>query len=531
MRIAMEKGHLNIMPTLSPTYDIKSLIERYASIQFANKGRPSTSNGVQEYHSNCPFCGGTDRFIMRPELGDYSCAIRSSGCGRHGDCLDFLKEFMNMSHSEACEILNLEINADFVPSAPSQNAHVGNESPPNARWQETGLLLVERAVHALWSPVGKDALDYLHGRGLGDDIIKKKRIGFVPLRSDGYFYEDSLEGWGLDPEKEIKKSVKVANGILIPWFEGSTLWRLGIKRPGEMQSYGQVLGSGEGLFNVGEVQYDTPAMIVEGEICAMSVEQECGDLIACVATGSTTRARLNRWVAELGLASYVLQSFDEDNSGDVGAEYWGGKWDESMKYHPGVLKKCMRWSPYIAKDPNDILLQKYFESAARLTLREWVNAGTSSAFQEFFPGRILTAGMNFSPEEEKAIIEGLENNLREIHNRPFVLPPSGEIASVPSIPLARGEVPIRQVSLIEQGMREHKGKLLSREQAMNRTGQPVKPDFPCFFCSNHPRKKKFWAWTWSPLDNECICVECLSPANWSQRNMASTDNNNKTWHK
>jgi len=398
------------MPTLSALWDIKSLIEHHASIQYANKGRPSTSNGVQEWHSNCPFCGGTDRFIMRPELGDYSCAIRSSGCGRHGDCIDFLKEYCSMSHAEACEILQIEHNADFVPSSPPETRYTGSEQPPNARWIETGFLLVERAQAALWNTSeGRVMLDYLHGRGLGNDIIKKKKIGFIPLRSDGYFYEDTLENWGLDPDKEVKKSVKVANGILIPWFEGSTLWRLGIKRPSETQSYGQVLGSGEGLFNVGEIQYDFPAMIVEGEICAMSVEQEAGDLIACVATGSTTRGRLNKWIAELGLPvaeknGFVLQSFDEDDSGDVGSEYWIQN-----------LKRCIRWSPLVAKDPNDILRGKFLPDTEErhysgYTLREWVEAGIHIAKVEF----------------------GL--------SRPFVLPPQvGGIESVPTIPLARGK--------------------------------------------------------------------------------------------
>jgi hypothetical protein len=140
----------------------------------------------------------------------------------------------------------------------------------------------------------------------------------------------------------------------------------------------------------------------------MSVEQEAGDLIACVATGSTTRGRLNKWIAELGLPSaekngFVLQSFDEDESGDAGADYWIQN-----------LKRCMRWSPYVAKDPNDILRGKFLPDTEErhysgYTLREWVEAGIHIAKVEFG------------------------------QSRPFVLPPSGGVASVPTIPLARGE--------------------------------------------------------------------------------------------
>jgi hypothetical protein len=273
-----------------------------------------------------------------------------------------------MTHSEACEILGLEQNADYVPSKPVQSVQTGKEQPLLAMWQEQGKILIDRAVATLWSPACKDMRNYLHGRGLGDEILKKKRWGYVPLQSNGKYYEADLETWGLDPATSSKDKVRIPNGILIPWFEGSNLWRLAIKRPGEKQSYGQVLGSGEGLYNVGEIQFEFPAMIVEGEICALSVEQEAGDLISCVATGSTTRGRLTRWVAELNLASHVLQSFDEDESGDSGSEYW----IEHLK------TKCQRWSPYNAKDPNDILLKKFFEGYQGCTLREWVEAGLMS---------------------------------------------------------------------------------------------------------------------------------------------------------
>jgi CHC2 zinc finger len=359
------------MPTISTQWDIVSLIEHFAPIQIANKGRPSTSNGVLEYHSNCPWCPDSeDSFIMQPELGRYSHAIRSSGCNRHGDCIDFLKDYKGMTHSEACDFLGIEHNADFVPSTPAKSAQNGKEQPPCKLWQSTGRLLVDLAVSALWKPSGKDMLDYLHARGLRDETIKKHRLGYIPLQSNGRFYEADLDKWGLDQAQVQKDKVRIPNGILIPWFEGDVLWRLALKRPGEKQGYGQVIGSGEGLFNVDSIQYDAPCIMTEAEFCAMVVEQEAG--VPCVATGSTTRARLSRWVAELHLASYVLQSFDEDEPGDTGAEYWIDN-----------LKKCMRWSPYVAKDPNDILMQKFLPDATPCTLQEWIDLGIQSARVEF----------------------------------------------------------------------------------------------------------------------------------------------------
>lgn len=215
------------MPTISAQWDIKSLIEHFASIQVV--GRPATVHGVLEYHSNCPWCGGEDRFIMRPETGQYSCAIRSSGCGESGDCIDFLKKYKDMTHSEAMDFLGLEQRDDFVPSERPKSVQSGKEAPPCKVWQSTGLLLVERAQAALWSPAGNDMLDYLHARGLGDEIIKKKKLGYVPKLSNGRYFESELEDWGLDPTTSTKDKVRIPDGILIPWFEGNTLWRLALK--------------------------------------------------------------------------------------------------------------------------------------------------------------------------------------------------------------------------------------------------------------------------------------------------------------
>src|ERR1700726_5035985 len=242
------------MPVLSKVWDIKSLFEKYTNVQFANKGRPTRVKGVLEYHSNCPKClGSEDSMIICPETGWFSHCIRSSGCGWKGDAIDLLTDpIVGMSRQEALDML--EIEGDFIPSAPTQSVQSGKESPPCKEWQSQGKNLVERAAKCLYSSSGKDALDYLYKRGLRDEIIRKKKIGFVPLQKNGKYYESELEQWGLDPAKEIKDKVRVPPGILIPWFDGDNLWRLALKRI-DKNEYGQVLGSGEGLFNVGEIQY------------------------------------------------------------------------------------------------------------------------------------------------------------------------------------------------------------------------------------------------------------------------------------
>lgn len=357
------------MPTVSVQYDIKSLIERYAGVKIAGS---AYANGVLEYHSNCPFCGGTDRFVMRPSTGQYSCAIRSSGCGEVGDGIDFLVKYMNMTRRDAIEELGLE-DVSFYEGKSEQPRNNGNYNPPPKGWQTAATIFIAKATEYLWSgkPDANRALEYLHGRGLTDATIKNLYIGYVPLQPDGRWYSDSFEGWGLKPEdltetQRAKGCIRIPNGILIPWFDGTTIWKLAVKRPGETPDYGQVIGSADGLYNAGSLQPGKPAMIVEGEFDAAAIEQCAGDLVSVIATGGTSKGHNLYWAAELLEAEFLAQAFDDDPSDEKTGLKAG---DEGAKYWVDLYEHCFRFEPVEAKDAND-MLQQY----GREYVRDWAQA-------------------------------------------------------------------------------------------------------------------------------------------------------------
>ena len=345
--------------------DLVSLIEQKSGI-----GLKKHANHHQfgpEYIGHCPFCNaGEDRFHVWPSCSrpHYWCRV----CDATGSAPWFLVEYCHLSFPEACEQLGIELEDREEYSPPSFSELIAQDEPPSAKWQETGKIFVERAERYLWhpnAPEGQQALAYLRGRGLTDETIKRARIGYCPAMKSGAWYSDTFESWGIDPasiQDEAKRErgrIVIPPGIVIPWMEGDRIWKIALKRPGQEVSYGQVLGSKEGMYNISSVQFDQPAMLVESELCALSVMQEAGDLVNCVATGSASRARRARWIADLSLASYVLQSFDNDPAGDEHAEYWLKK-----------LERCIRWSPMPEKDPNDILKALGGES-----LRNWVKWG------------------------------------------------------------------------------------------------------------------------------------------------------------
>ncbi len=93
--------------------DIKALIEREAAIRLV---KHSNSKDGPEYHGPCPWCMGRDRFAVWPSIGRYSCAIRSSGCGRYGDAIDFLRTYPHedaMTYREACDELGLDVDPAY----------------------------------------------------------------------------------------------------------------------------------------------------------------------------------------------------------------------------------------------------------------------------------------------------------------------------------------------------------------------------------------------------------------------------------
>ena len=76
-------------------------------------------------------------------------------------------------------------------------------------------------------------------------------------------------------------------------------------------------------------------VLVEGEFDALTVQQEAGDLVTAVATGSTMGARRVKWLARLAPVPLVLVAFDADEAGEQAARYW-----------TDGLEQARRWRPY-----------------------------------------------------------------------------------------------------------------------------------------------------------------------------------------
>jgi hypothetical protein len=479
--------------------DLVSLIEREAGISLVK--RSNHFKFGNEYWGACPFCkGGENRFHCWMEgRVHYWCRV----CHREGSPAQFLMEYADISFGDALALLGLPDSDEehqYIP--PTISEQLARGAPPSDKWQEAAWIIIERAAAYLWHPnsvEGKIALAYLRARGLKDETIKKARLGYVPLGPDGRWYKGDFEAWGVNPDElredlKAKGGVRVPNGILIPWTEGKTVWKLCLKRPGEVMSYGQVLGSSDGgLYNIDDVTANSPAMMVESEICALSVMQEAGDICSVIATGSTPKGRNSSSASDLVVSSCILQSFDADEAGDEAAEYWVKRFKE----------KCIRWRPWLDeesgrfKDPNEALqYADAFKAFTGYTLRGWVEQGIEAA--ELPPPE----GPDNAPDPEDMNTSSPDVTLSEQDDRAEI--DESESAVVDAFE----SVPVTKRQTIEERARELREEL--REPYTPATLPPL-PRKQCPFmcghtpCKGKPIKEHGWC-TEHALSHDFLCL-------------------------
>ena len=159
--------------------DIVRVVGEYVSLR---------KSGAQNYSGLCPFHKEkTPSFSVHATKQFYYCF----GCGEKGDVFKFVQKIENVTFPEAVRAVAQKIGVALPKATFSSEAEA-----KDAR-QRTALLDIhERACaffqECLRRPEGARAREYLAGRGLDDDAIKKFRIGFAP--DSGFLLRDRLKG-------------------------------------------------------------------------------------------------------------------------------------------------------------------------------------------------------------------------------------------------------------------------------------------------------------------------------------------------
>ncbi len=329
--------------------DLRELAARYTALA----GRGSAHCGP------CPRCKGHDRFVV------YADKFLCRQCHpAYGDAIEFARWLNDCDFWQAVNWLTNGNPPTLADTAPTHTAPTPRPLliPPAAAWQERAAAFVSWAMDQLWEPAGRAGLDYLLNRGLTEAAIIRAGLGYNPQD-----ITDNAARWGLTDHAAIWLP---GPGIVIPWVIDGSLHRVNIRllqprqirrKSGRLDTIKYIGPAGwhgaNPLYNADAITPRKPVLLVEGEFCALTAQQEAGDLITAAATGAKDAARAGRWIARLAAAPLVLLAFDaEPDKGDLAAH----RWAELLPHN------ARRWRPLL-KDINDM-------HRAGLSVRDWIAA-------------------------------------------------------------------------------------------------------------------------------------------------------------
>ena len=175
--------------TLKQQADIVRVVGDYVKLKKA---------GAQNYAGLCPFHEEkTASFGVHATKQFYHCF----GCGASGDVFSFVQKIENVTFPEAVRAVAQKLGIALPKESYS--------SPAEAREAKLRTVLLEIHERAraffqecLRRPEGARAREYLAGRGLDEETIRRFRIGFAP--DSGFLLRDRLKGEF--PEEALRES-------------------------------------------------------------------------------------------------------------------------------------------------------------------------------------------------------------------------------------------------------------------------------------------------------------------------------------
>ena len=127
----------------------------------------------REFLGLCPFHSDTKPSLsVVDEKNFYHCFA----CGAHGDIITFTMEMEGLSFPEAVEKLASMAGLELSRESPEvREREVGKKTLYDV--MEAACIFYEKT---LWAAEGKTGLEYLLGRGLSEQTIRRFRLGFAP---------------------------------------------------------------------------------------------------------------------------------------------------------------------------------------------------------------------------------------------------------------------------------------------------------------------------------------------------------------
>jgi hypothetical protein len=370
----------------------------------SNAEKAGQQHGGEHHAPKCPWCGrGEDRLVVWPDHTEEETGrVWCRNCGESCDGLHYAREFCGMSWQEACEFFGTDPQLQGAqesdkdestrqsrsgrspegtqgagrqggsepaaempaPAPPSGASQWKRYERPSSEWRAAATTFAKKCKACLWSEAeaAESAREYLRSRGYDRSTMATAGLGLNPKDR----WPDRSE-WGLSGEG----SLWLPRGIVIPWADSEGVSSVNVRRPpGDVEpsaeeswkqrKYQRAAGPSAPLYGVQWFRENVPAVLVEGELDALAVQQEAADICSPVATGSTSGGRRREWRVLLAKAPSVLVAFDAEEAGERASRKW-----------LRALPNAIRWRPH-AEDTSEMLKQGE-------NLRLWARCGAEAA--------------------------------------------------------------------------------------------------------------------------------------------------------
>ena len=366
--------------------DIVDVISQY--VRLTRRG--------SSYFGLCPFHNEkTPSFSVTPSKQMYYCF----GCGAGGNVYNFVMQYENYSFGEALSHLAERAGVELPKIEYSKEARAKAEK--RAALLEINKKAAQYFYYQLRREGGKNAHDYLTGRGLSEETIRKFGLGYSDKYSDDLYkylkskgYSDSLlkESGLMQVDERDGMRDKFWNRVMFPILDVNN----------------RVIGFGGRVMGDGEPKYlNSPETMIfdkRRNLYGLNFARTArtGNIILCegyMDVMAMHQAGFTQAVASLGTAftveqanllhryaENILLAYDSDGAGTKAALRGIGILREA-----GLTGKVINMRPY--KDPDE-----FIKNLGKEAFQERINQAENSFYFEI---RILSEQYDQSDPEQR----------------------------------------------------------------------------------------------------------------------------------
>ena len=223
-----------------PRTFIDDLISRHDIVDIVD-ARVKLKKQGKNFGACCPFHNEkTPSFSVSQEKQFYHCF----GCGAHGNVLDFVMEFDRLEFVEAIEELASQLGLEVPREQGSGGGQPGARSKEKLGLYDMMGQISQFYQGQLRTQEGQTAIDYLKGRGLSGEVVKKFGIGFVP---DQWDQVRNRFGRDMQAQQALVSAgmlIENDNGRRYDRFRGRVMFPIHDRRGRVIGFGGRVLGDG-----------------------------------------------------------------------------------------------------------------------------------------------------------------------------------------------------------------------------------------------------------------------------------------------